>query len=91
MAFERVKIDLVGGRAPAAFTCTRCKQGRDAGADFLELHAMGAIFGPLCLACWPEVPATMERIAARPGVFFNVELIRHQVTARYNEAKARAN
>lgn len=88
---NKINFDLKGGQANDPFTCTGCKQERNIGMDYLEVHLMGKVWGPVCLECWYKVPKMFETVAQHPGVSIDVEAIREQVMARYQAAKARGN
>ncbi len=88
---ESLPIEIVGGRDQEPFTCTSCKQRRAMGDECLELHVLDRIFGPLCVDCWPKVPAFLEQISSQPGLKLDVAKIKDQVMARYEAAEARGN
>ena len=91
MAIKEIDYELEGGQADEPFICTGCKRECGIGTDYLEVHVMDRIWGPLCLECWHKVPMMFETVAEHPGVSIDVEAIREQVMSRYQAAKCREN
>jgi hypothetical protein len=87
----KLSVDLKGGQAPGAFTCTGCKRTCSTGDDYLEIHMADGLWGPLCIDCWHKVPRMFEMAVSHPGLSIDTVALGQQIQARYEAAKARGN